>query len=95
MLSLSPLRSANQQSTSVLDSLVSWASWSAARQSSVNRISYATSKDSFFKPGIAFSFSLQNENGLIKNIYAIPVMLAPSREQLVLVRVIKLHTAKL
>lgn len=40
MLSLSPLRSANQQSTSVLDSLVSWASWSVARQSSLVRLHY-------------------------------------------------------
>lgn len=32
MLSLSALRSENQQSTSVLDSLVSWASWSAGEQ---------------------------------------------------------------
>lgn len=48
MLSLSPLRSENQQSTSVLDSLVSWASWSAAEQSSVDQMSYVTLKWKLF-----------------------------------------------
>lgn len=37
MLSLRPRRSANQQSTSVLDSRVSWASRSAAPHRSVNQ----------------------------------------------------------
>lgn len=39
MLSLSALRSENQQSTSVLDSLVSRASWSIAEQRSVGQMS--------------------------------------------------------
>lgn len=48
MLSLSALRSENQQSTSVLDSLVSWASWSAAEQSSVDQMSRVIYKWMFF-----------------------------------------------
>ena len=44
ILSLSPRRSENQQSTSVLDSLVSWASWSAGEQSSVDQVSCVTLK---------------------------------------------------
>lgn len=57
MLSLSPLRSENQQSTSVLDSLVSWASWSAAEQSSVDQRSYVTLKWKlcFWEPGNSVS----------------------------------------
>lgn len=56
MLSLSPLRSENQQSTSVLDSLVSWASWSAAGHSAVDHMSYLAAREPFWgKPGNSFS----------------------------------------
>lgn len=48
MLSRSPLRSENQQSTSVLDSLVSWASWSAAEHSSLDQMSRFTFKMKVF-----------------------------------------------
>lgn len=84
MLSRSPLRSENQQSTSVLDSLVSWASWSAAEHSSLDQMSRFTFKmKAFFflflrKPRNSVPRGLKN--GLIKNISAIPVMQAPTRD---------------
>lgn len=69
MLSLSALRSENQQSTSVLDSLVPWASWSAEKQSGGSGEMWYLDVEWFFCRNLRIQPLSRIKEGLIKNIF--------------------------